>query len=67
MIVPYSMIHFDKPMPEAVAAVVGGTILGWLALRTKSIWGGVLLHIAIALSMDILAMLRNETGFPSEW
>ena len=67
MIVPYSMIHFDKPMSEAIAAVVGGTILGWLALRTRSIWGGVLLHIAIALSMDILAMLQNETGFPSEW
>lgn len=67
MIVPYSMIHFDKPLPEAVAAVVGGTILGWLALRTRSIWGGVLLHIAIAISMDTLAMLQDETGFPSAW
>ncbi len=67
MIVPYSMIHFDKPMSEAIAAIVGGTILGWLALRTNSIWGGVLLHIAIALSMDTLAMLQNETGFPGRW
>ena len=67
MIVPYGMIHFDKPMPEAIAAVVGGTILGWLALRTNSIWGGVLLHIAIALSMDTLAMLQNDTGFPDTW
>ena len=67
MVVPYAMIHFDKPLPEAVAAVVGGTILGWLALKTNSIWGGVLLHVAVALSMDSLAMLQNATGFPSAW
>ncbi len=67
MVVPYAMIHFPKPMPEAMAAIVGGTILGWLAFKTQSIWGGVLLHIAVALSMDVLAMLRNETGFPAVW
>jgi membrane protease YdiL (CAAX protease family) len=67
MVVPYSMIHFAKPMPEAMAAVVGGVILGWLAFKTQSIWGGVLLHVAVALSMDVLAMLGNDTGFPAVW
>ena len=67
MVVPYAMIHFPKPMPEAMAAIVGGTILGWLAFKTRSIWGGVLLHVAVALSMDVLAMLRNDTGFPAVW
>lgn len=67
MVVPYAMIHFPKPMPEAMAAIVGGLVLGWLAFKTQSIWGGVLLHVAVALSMDVLAMLGNETGFPAVW
>ncbi len=56
MVVPYCMIHFGKPLPETLAAIVAGVILGTLALRTKSIWGGALLHIAVALTMDALAV-----------
>lgn len=67
MAVPYCMIHFHKPMPEALAAIFGAVVLGWLAIRTRSIWGGVFLHIAIALSMDSLAMMQNQTGFPTTW
>ena len=40
----------------AGGAVVAGLILGTLALRTKSIWAGVLIHISVALTMDLLAL-----------
>jgi uncharacterized protein len=56
MTVPYNMLHYGKPMAEALAAIVGGIVLGTLALKTKSIWLGASLHISIALSMDLLAL-----------
>jgi membrane protease YdiL (CAAX protease family) len=65
-VVPYCMIHFHKPLPEALGAIVAGFVLGWLALRTRSIWGGVMLHTAVALSMDSAALLRT-LRFPQGW
>jgi membrane protease YdiL (CAAX protease family) len=56
MVLPYTMLHFGKPMAEALAAIVGGIALGHLALKTKSIWWGAALHIAIAVTMDIAAL-----------
>lgn len=54
--VPYLMIHFVKPPAEALAAIVGGIVMGTLALRTKSIWFGVGLHVSIAALMDFMAL-----------
>jgi membrane protease YdiL (CAAX protease family) len=56
MIVPYCMIHYGKPMSETFGAIGAGVILGTLAMRTKSIWGGVLIHIGVATMMDVLAL-----------
>ncbi len=56
MIVPYCMIHFQTPMPETLAAIGAGLILGTLAMRTKSIWGGVLIHVGVAMTMDVFAL-----------
>lgn len=56
MIVPYCMIHFGKPMPETLGAIVAGLVLGTLAMRTRSIWGGALIHIGVAVTMDALAL-----------
>lgn len=56
MIVPYCMIHFGKPFAETMGAIVAGTVLGTLAMRTRSIWGGVLIHVGVAVSMDLLAL-----------
>jgi membrane protease YdiL (CAAX protease family) len=54
--VPYCMIHFGKPISETLGAVVAGVILGTLALRTRSIWCGVLIHVSVAVTMDLLAL-----------
>ncbi|MEM7435574.1 MAG: CPBP family intramembrane glutamic endopeptidase [Myxococcota bacterium] len=56
MLVPYVLIHYPKPLPETLSAVGAGLVLGTLAMRTRSIWGGVLIHIAVALTMDWLAL-----------
>ena len=56
MIVPYCMIHYGKPFPETLGAIGAGLILGTLAMRTRSIWGGVLIHVGVATTMDVLAL-----------
>ncbi len=55
MVIPYAMIHLHKPMPEAFGAIGAGILLGYLALRTRSFYGGILLHFGVALTMDLLA------------
>lgn len=56
MTVPYCMIHFSKPLPETFAAIAAGIFLGWLSYRNGSIWLGLILHLTVALSMDIFAL-----------
>lgn len=56
MIVPYCMIHYGKPFAETLGAIGAGLILGTLAMRTRSIWGGVLIHVGVATTMDVLAL-----------
>lgn len=56
MVVPYCMIHYGKPLPETLGAILAGILLGTLAMRTRSIWGGVMIHVGVATSMDVLAL-----------
>ena len=56
MALPYNMLHYGKPMPEALAAIVGGIVLGTLSLKTRSVWWGAALHISIAFTMDVCAL-----------
>lgn len=59
MVIPYCMIHFGKPMPETIAAIIAGVVLGFLSLKSKSIWLGVMIHCSVALTMDLCAMYRK--------
>lgn len=59
MTVPYTMIHFQKPMPEAFAAICAGVFLGWVSYKNGSIWLGLILHCTVAFSMDILALYHK--------
>lgn len=54
--VPYVMIHFNKPVSETLGALVAGLVLGWLAIRSRTIVPGILLHGGIALTMDLLSL-----------
>ena len=59
MAVPYCMIHYGKPYLEAHGAIVAGVVLGSLAMRTRSIYAGFLVHITVAFMMDFLALWRR--------
>ncbi len=61
--VPYCMIHVLKPAAEALGSIAAGILLGLLALSTGSLWCGVLLHVSVALSMDVLSSLHTH-GLP---
>jgi membrane protease YdiL (CAAX protease family) len=60
MCVPYAMIHYGKPYLEANGAIVAGIVLGSLSMRTKSIYSGFLVHITVAVSMDLLALSHRH-------
>lgn len=59
MCVPYCMIHYGKPYLEAAGAVVAGIALGSLSMKTKSIYSGFLVHVTVALSMDLLSLASH--------
>lgn len=59
MTLPYALIHIHKPFPEALGSIFAGLVLGHLALKGQSIWPGVVLHMAIALTMDTLGLFQS--------
>lgn len=66
MCLPYLMIHFPKLWLEAAGALFFGLFLGVLALQSRSIWGGVCVHVSIALVMDIAALMQTR-GLPEQF
>jgi membrane protease YdiL (CAAX protease family) len=67
MAVPYCMIHYGKPYLEAHGAIVAGVVLGSLAMRTRSIYAGFLVHITVAVMMDFLALWRRHALPTTFW
>lgn len=59
MAVPYAMIHLSKPLAECLGAIIAGIALGTVALRTRSILGGVVVHSLVAWTMDIAALAEK--------
>jgi membrane protease YdiL (CAAX protease family) len=53
----YFSIHLGKPMLEAISSFFGGLILGAISYNSKSIWGGLLVHVSIALLMELFGFL----------
>ena len=59
MTIPYCMIHYQKPAPEAAASIIAGVALGFVSLTTRSVWLGAALHISVAWSMDTATLTRR--------
>jgi len=53
----YCTIHFGKPMGEAISSFWGGLILGIISYNTRSIWGGLIVHLGIAWLMETASWL----------
>jgi hypothetical protein len=56
MLIPYCMIHFNKPLAECAGSIFAGIFLGLMSYKTQSIWMGSLLHTAAAVSMNWLSL-----------
>jgi hypothetical protein len=59
MAVIYCCLHFGKPMGEAISSIFGGFLLGIVAFETRSVWGGVIVHVGIAWSMELIAYIQK--------
>ncbi|MFZ5552632.1 MAG: type II CAAX prenyl endopeptidase Rce1 family protein [Bacteroidota bacterium] len=55
MVSVYVFLHFGKPMGETIGSLFGSYILGTISLHTKSITGGIIIHLGIALLMELMA------------
>lgn len=55
MVCLYAFLHFEKPMGEAISSIFGGYLLGIFAYYSKNIWGGVFIHVGVALLMEAVA------------
>lgn len=56
----YVLIHLGKPIGETISSFFGGTILGVLAYESRSIYGGIMVHLGIAWLMEWGAVLGNK-------
>lgn len=59
MVAVYCFYHFGKPEGEAISSIIGGYILGIIALESKNVWGGVFIHVGIAWLMEFFAWLQK--------
>jgi hypothetical protein len=53
MAVFYCTIHFGKPLGECISSFFGGILLGVVTYRTRTIWGGLMVHLGIAWLMEL--------------
>ena len=55
----YCTIHFGKPLGECISSYFGGMILGIIVYHTRSILGGLMVHLGIAWMMEIGGYIGN--------
>ncbi len=60
--VPFAILHYDKPMPEALLSIVGGLAIGALVWRARAFWIAIPIHAAQMLILDLWCTLRIRSG-----
>ncbi len=58
----YVVLHFGKPLGEAISSFFGGFILGVHSLAKQNIFGGIIIHVGIAYLMEAAAILQHYFG-----
>lgn len=56
----YCTIHFGKPLGECISSYFGGLLLGIVAYNTRSIYGGLMVHLGIAWLMELGGYIGNS-------
>lgn len=57
----YCAIHFGKPLGECISSYFGGILLGIIVYNTRSIWGGLLVHLGIAWLMEAAGYIVHSS------
>jgi hypothetical protein len=60
--VPFAILHLDKPPAEAALSIAGGLALGALVWRCRAFWIAVPIHAAQMLILDLWCTLRLRSG-----
>jgi len=55
----YCTIHFGKPLGECISSYFGGIFLGIVVYHTRSIYGGLVIHLGIAWLMELGGYIGN--------
>lgn len=55
----YCTIHFGKPLGECISSYAGGILLGIVVYNTRSILGGLMVHLGIAWLMELGGYLSH--------
>ena len=56
--IPFAVMHFSKPLPEALGSIIAGLLLGVFALETRSFIYGAVIHWFVAMTMDTVCSLE---------
>jgi hypothetical protein len=56
----YCTIHFGKPLGECISSYFGGLLLGIVSYHTRSIYGGLMVHLGIAWLMEVGGYIGNS-------
>lgn len=59
MVATYAFLHFGKPIGETIGSIFGGYMLGVIAYYSRNIWGGVIVHMGLALLMELAAFMQR--------
>ena len=55
--IPFAVMHYAKPLPEALGSIIASVLLGILALETRSFLYGAAIHWLVAMTMDTVVVI----------
>lgn len=55
--IPSVLVHFSKPDAELFFSIPGEILLGLLAVRTGSVWYGILIHFFMGVTIELAGIL----------
>lgn len=59
MAATYCCYHFGKPAAEAISSIFGGYLLGIFSYYSRSLAGGIIIHLGLAWMMELAAWLQR--------